>query len=199
MKSIVRMTLPALAVLGTVAVLGFQDLEREGGTQNTVTVEGAVDCRTFIGGNNRGDTFIINGKLFPVGTLPPGPASNDPVLPVNGVAPIGDWLVRGQHALPLPVPDNIARGYRSAPGDFGTAYFILNGGRTALITETYAFLDEVGNPSLAFSAVTGGIGSFHGAAGDAEGPPIGTNATGCPNFRIRFKLVSGSRRGPSNQ
>jgi hypothetical protein len=201
MKSIAKMTLSALglAMLGPVAVHGLQDAERGGGPRNTFTVDVAVDCRTAVSGNNRGDIFIINGKLFPAGTLPVGPASNDPILPVNGVAPIGDWLVRGHHALPLPVPDPIAQGYRSAPGDFGTTYFLLDGGRTALIAETYAFLAEGGNPSLAFSAVTGGIGRFRGVAGEAEGPPIGTNATGCPNFRITFKLVLGSGRGASNQ
>jgi len=42
------------------------------------------------------------------------------------------------------LPDDIAQRYRSAPGDFVTAYFILDGGRTSLIAESYAFLDETG-------------------------------------------------------
>jgi hypothetical protein len=198
MKSIVWMILSALGVagVGVVAQLGSQDVDKGAGNRNTFTVDLAVDCRTVASGPNRGDIFIINGKLFPAGTLAAGTASNDPILPVNGVAPIGDWLVRGHHALPLPVPDNIAQWYRSAPGDFGTAYFIMDGGRTALIAESYAFL-VAGDPSLAFSVVTGGIGRFRGAAGDAEGPPIGTNATGCPNFRTTFKLVPGSWHGAS--
>jgi hypothetical protein len=99
-------------------------------TRNTFTVNVAVDCRTFVDESKRGANFIGNGKLFPAGTLPSGPASNDPTLPVNGVAPIGDWLVRGQHSLPLPVPDDLAQRYSLAPADFGTAYFIFDGGRT---------------------------------------------------------------------
>jgi hypothetical protein len=194
MKSIIAVTLTAfgLAILGSVAVLGYQDVEGHGHQLNTFTVDVAVDCRTAVDEFKRGANVIINGKLFPAGTLPSGPASNDPTLPVNGVAPIGDWLLRGQHSLPLLLPDDIAQRYRSAPGDFVTAYFILDGGRTSLIAESYAFLDETGLPTLAFAAVTGGVGRFRAAAGESSGPPIGTNATGCPNFSNTFKLVSAS-------
>ena len=199
MKSIVWMTLSALGVagLGVVAVLGSQNVDKGTGNRNTLTVDLAVDCRTAVSGPNRGDIFIINGKLFPAGTLASGTASNDPILPVNGVAPIGDWLVRGHHALPLPVPDDVAQRYSSAPADFGTTYFIFDGGRTALTTETYAFLQGQ-DVSLAYSAVTGGIGRFRGAAGDIGGLRIGTNATGCPNSRITFNFARGSVRGASD-
>jgi hypothetical protein len=159
---------------------------------HVVTLDLAVDCRTAVTEFTRGGIFIINGKIFPAGTLHSGPATNDPAKPFNNVAPIGDWLVRGQHALPL--PPELAPFYSSAPGDFGTTYFILNKGETGLITETYAFLQGQA-PSLAFSAVTGGIGRFRGATGDSHGSPIGFNATGCPNFRITFNLVPGSVRG----
>jgi hypothetical protein len=165
-------------------------------TRNTFTIDLAVDCRTAVDEFTRGASLIINGKLFPAGTLPSGPASNDPTQPVNGVAPIGDWLVRGQHSLPLLVPDDIAQRYSSAPADFGTTYFILDEGRTALITETYAFLQGQ-DVSLAYSAVIGGIGRFRGAAGDIGGPPIGTNVTGCPNSRLTFNFVPRSVRGAS--
>ena len=37
------------------------------------------------------------------------------ILPDNGVAPIGDWPVRGHHALPLPVPDDVASGTAQRP------------------------------------------------------------------------------------
>jgi hypothetical protein len=157
------------------------------------TVDLAVDCRTFINGPGRGDLYIINGKLFPPGTLPSGPASNDPVKPVNGVAPIGEWILRGQHDQPF--PPAIASFYNSAPFDFGTAYFILDNGRTAIITEAYNFVPS----GKSFSAVTGGVGRFAGASGDIEGdPPIGFNATGCPNFHTKLNLVPGSVSGGSN-
>jgi hypothetical protein len=43
--------------------------------KHVFTLDVAVDCRTFVSGPNRGDVFIINGKLFPAGTLPSGTAS----------------------------------------------------------------------------------------------------------------------------
>jgi hypothetical protein len=47
-------------------------------------------------------------------------------------------------------------------------------------------------------SVTGGIGGFSGAAGDGLGTIIGTNATGCPNARIKFNIQPGSARGGLN-
>ena len=56
----------------------------------TFVVEVAVDMRTFAAvpstgnppgeplGPNRGTTFVVNGRIFPAGTLPTGTASNDP-------------------------------------------------------------------------------------------------------------------------
>jgi hypothetical protein len=199
MKRITKMTAlgSAFVLLAglTGIVRGFSP-EDGSGTARVISIDLAVDCRTAAGGFNRGDVFILNGKLFPAGTLPSGMASNDPTQPVNGVEPIGEWLVRGHHALPL--PPAIAPQYSSAPGDFGTNYFILDQGRTALTVETYAFLEGQA-PSLASSAVTGGIGRFRGVAGDARGGPIGFNASGCPNFRVKFNIVPGSIRGRSNK
>jgi hypothetical protein len=43
-------------------------------------------------------------------------------------------------------------------------------------------------------SVTGGIRGFSGAVGFIEETPFGTNATGCPNFRAKFRLRSGVRR-----
>jgi hypothetical protein len=195
MKSITKTTVlgSALVLLAglTGIVRGFSP-EDQSEAPNVITVDLAVDCRTAAGELIRGGLFILNGKLFPAGTLPSGMASNDPTQPVNGVAPIGEWLVRGHHAFPL--PPAIAPAYSSSPGDFGTAYFILDQGRAAIFTETYAFLEGFA-PSLAFTAVTGGTGRFAGAAGDAQGGPIGFNVTGCPNFRSNFNIVPGSIRG----
>ena len=86
----------------------------------------AADCRTFAPTSNRGETNMVTGKIFPGGTLPRGNADNDPALPVNGVAPIGDWHHRSQNALPLP-PD-IAPAYSSTPPVLATFYFFFNNG-----------------------------------------------------------------------
>jgi hypothetical protein len=152
----------------------------------------AADCRTVVSGTNRGDLNMVSGKIFPFGTLPSGIASNDPTLPVNGTAPIGDWHHRSQQTFPLP-PDPA---YGSTPPYLATFYFIFHNGH-ALITENYGIVDVKGSPTV-LGVVTGGIGRFSGAAGDVLGTIIGTNATGCPNGRNRFNIRPGSMRGGWN-
>src|ERR1041385_6990877 len=135
MKRIVFAVLAlSLVVLGFAGIVPsiLSQVGVQGANRHVFTIDIAVDCRTAVTGFNRGDTFMVNGKLFPAGTLPSGAATNDPTEPVNGVAPIGDWLVRGQHALPL--PPALAPLYTSAPGDFATAYFVLDRGQSALFT-----------------------------------------------------------------
>jgi hypothetical protein len=178
-----RNLIPFEAAAQSAGEQAFGDHEKK-----VLTLDVAVDCRTIVSGLNRGDVFIINGKIFPPGTLPSGVASNDPTQPVNGAAPIGDFLGRGQHAFPFPLP--VAPAYSSTPGDFATQYFMFDNGRTALTAEGYAFLrGQI--PSEVLLSVTGGIARFRGAAGDIHGVILGTNVTGCPNSRARIDLVPG--------
>ena len=170
----------------------LSDLRAQSAESNSgrvIAFDVAVDCRTAVGGANRGDVIMISGKVFPFGTLPSGTASFDPALPVNGVAPIGDWHLRGQHASPMPA--SLAPRYPLTPLDFVTVYNIFDEGRSALIWESYNFLPS----GRYYSSLIGGIGRFRGAAGDDTGVPIGTNATGCPNFHVRSNLLPGSGPG----
>jgi hypothetical protein len=194
MKRFLNATLFALGLAGLadVAVLGLPDVAKAAGSPNTLTFDVACDCRTgspaFFNGN-RGDAWTVSGKIFPAGTLPAGTATNDPTLPVGGVAPIGEWTCRGQSAFPF--PPAVAAAYSSTPFAFNTQYFLLNDGR-ALTIEGYA------TPTGERLSVTGGIGAFSGAAGDVEEGPLGTNVTECPNFRAKFTFQPGSVRGNSN-
>src|SRR5207302_2787211 len=160
------------------------DLETlvEAASDNILTFDVACDCRTGVAGPNRGDVFIIQGKMFPAGTLPSGNAANDPAQRVNGVAPIGNWICRGQNSFPF--PPAIAEAYSSTPAFFNTQYFILNDGR-ALTAEGYEL------PTGERLSATGGINGFSGASGFIEEAPFGTNATGCPNFRAKIRLQHG--------
>ena len=96
----VRRTLFAAALAGltalTISVL--PDVVKAAAGPNTLTVDVACDCRTgspaFFKGN-RGDAWIVTGKIFPAGTLPSGTASNDPTEGVNGISPIGTWTCPG--------------------------------------------------------------------------------------------------------
>lgn len=47
-------------------------------------------------------------------------------------------------------------------------------------------------------SVTGGVNSFSGASGFVEEGRIGTNVTGCPNFRAKFHIQLGLLRGASD-
>ena len=98
MKRMGKVTLFALGLVilaGLAGVApGFNPLPEletlvEAASDNIRVFDIACDCRTgspgfFTGG--RGDVFIVNGKIFPAGTLPSGTATNDPTQPVNGVA-----------------------------------------------------------------------------------------------------------------
>jgi hypothetical protein len=201
MKRIMKVTLFALALVFLAGLAGVAPslrpvarLQAQTTPGQVLTLDVAIDCRTVVAGPNRGDLFVINGKIFPGGTLPSGAATFDPTQPVNGVAPIGNWFIRGQTPLPFPPP--VAPAYSSAPVSFGTIYYILNDGR-ALTAEGY-LIPSGPPPGIVFSSITGGVGGFSGASGFMESPSIGTNATGCPNARSTFHLVPGSVRGASN-
>jgi hypothetical protein len=189
MNRIAKITLfvLALASLTGLAVFGVPVVVQADEDTNTVTFDVACDCRTgspaFFAGD-RGDAFIVNGKIFPAGTLPSGAASNDPTQPVNGVSPIGDWTCRGQLAGVF--PPAIAPAYSGTPFVWNTQYFLLK--RGAFTAEGYAM------PTGELLSVTGGIRGFSGAVGFIEETPFGTNATGCPNFRAKFRLRSGDKR-----
>ncbi len=160
-----------LAVLGLASILpslppqlGVHNAV-QADTETALNLDVACDCRTFafIGGafSPRGDVFIISGKVFPAGTLPVGPASNDP----NDPGSIGDWTCRG---TVTGVPDPFA---------FITQYHLLaNGG---LVSES---------PTGVHAAVVGGMGAFSGAGGELSAEEIGPNITGCPNLRFTFNL-----------
>ena len=192
MERITRMTMFVLALtsLAGLAVFGIPAVVNAQGP-NAVSFDVACDCRTgaTLDGGVRAAPFMIQGKIFPTGTLPSGTASNDPTLPVHGIAPIGDWICRGQ--VQGDYPPAIAPAYNSTPFALNTQYFILNDGR-ALTAEGYDL------PTGGVLSVTGGIGGLSGASGDIVGTIIGTNASGCPNFRAKFRIQPGSVRGASN-
>jgi hypothetical protein len=187
MKRITKMTLFVLpmASLAGLAVFALAAVVKADDDSNPA-FDVACDCRTgaTLDGGVRGSPFIIQGKIFPAETLPTGIASNDPTEPVHGVAPIGNWICRGQ--VQGAYPPAIASAYASTPSILNTQYYLLNDGR-ALTLEGYELPDGTGALS-----VTGGIGGFFGARGNVQFPPgvtLGTNVTGCPNFRAKFRIT----------
>jgi len=193
MKRITRMTVFVLVLTGLagLAVFGLPAVMKADDDSTTFSFDVACDCRTgaTLDGGVRASPFMIQGKIFPVGTLPSGTATNDPTQPAHGVASVGDWICRGQ--VQGAYPPAIAGAYGSTPFALNTQYFILNRGG-ALTAEGYDL------PSGGLLSVTGGIGAFSGASGDIQGTILGTNASGCPNFRAMFRIRPGSLRGASD-
>ncbi len=155
-------------------------------TPNRLALELAEDCHKFnymrgltLDEIVRGDGFIAGGKIFPAGTLPVGDATNDP----NAAGSIGDWTARGTSTGTL--AEHLAN--PSAPAIFWTQYLLLNDGR-GLIGEGW-FAPSGANQT----AITGGLGSFRNVNGEMFTEVIGTNVTGCGNYRLTFAL---KRHGP---
>ncbi len=166
-----RKVLSLLVALGLASILPSLPPELgvhpavQADTETTLKLDVACDCRTyaFNGGpfSPRGDVFIISGKVFPAGTLPVGPATNDP----NDPGSIGNWTCRGTVTG------------AADPFAFITQYHLLaNGG---LVSE---------GPTGPPLAVVGGMRAFSGASGEVSAEEIGPNITGCPNIRFNFKL-----------
>src|SRR5262249_48167819 len=106
MKRIMKVTLFALGLVLLAGLAGvehggfkplaeLQPVTHAADDPNTLTLDVALDFRTFTSTelSPRGAVFLGYGKVFPGGTLS-GISGNDPTEPVNGVAPIGDWVLR---------------------------------------------------------------------------------------------------------
>ena len=122
----------------------------------------------------RGNTFIINGKLFPYGTLYTGSQQNNP----NAANNIGDFYCRATVANNIPAAPAL-------PELFNTQIFRFNS-QDQLITEG---IESAAPGTIWTRAVIGGTGIYLGASGSENIQVLGTNASGGFNERVVFKLV----------
>jgi len=152
----------------------------------TITLDVAFDGRSAIANlvdpavtdGARGDTFVVNGKVFPGGAIPPGgtfdtPGTFDPDAPGS----IGNFICRGTQLFN---GAEIATG--AAPYVATNQLFQLNNGDVLLTEGLEAGVDTIRR------AVTGGVGSYSGARGEAHVTLIGINKTGWENYRFVFTL-----------
>ncbi len=155
----------------------------------TVVLDVACDARTFklssglpVTQAKRGDGFIVEGKVYPGGTIPPGGTLEAPGTFNLDTAPgsIGKWVCRGTFNYDI---SEIFAG--AQPHVFATQYFLLNDGRV-LVSEG----PEGGG--LQLRSVIGGRGGYSGAAGEVTEDPFGVNSTGLFNFRFTFKIKKDS-------
>lgn len=140
---------------------------------NTFTLNRQNSTATEI---RRGDTFVLNGKIYAGGTIPEGgtrsePSSFGPDKPGS----IGVWFCRGTFLVGSEKFD-VEKIQRAT-----THYFALND-KNRLITEGFE-----GSVNIS-RVILGGIGQYAGASGLVSMERIGVNATGAYNMRFTFNL-----------
>src|SRR5262245_41635271 len=150
----------------------------------TIVFDVAIDARTFrlnksgtLLDARRGDGFIVNGKMYPGGSIPPGGTVDNPgpFDPDTAPGSIGAWVCRGTFNYDI---GEILAG--AHPHLFATQYHIFNDGKS-LVHEG----PEGGAPQK--RVIIGGTGVFSGVAGEVLEEPIGVNKTGLFNIRLTFK------------
>jgi hypothetical protein len=127
-----------------------------------------------------GDTFILQGTIYPAGTLPRGKANNDP----NAPGGIGKYRGRGVFTADFANFEKAVEGLPGANPEVG------------IVTEIYTFHEDGTSiltdgiwPNANFSArrvVLGGTGQFRDIVGEIKEENIGENNTGFCNLRVTF-------------
>jgi hypothetical protein len=149
--------------------------------KNTFVIDVACDARTYrqnnvdpsATGSNRGDTFIVQGKIYPGGTIPKGNGVFSPDNPGS----IGTWICRGVWMVSS---SELAAG-ASPAFDTSQIYLLPNQSKQL-------FSEGLEGPSPTLRAVPGGTGSFAGFRGQVRQELLGTNSTGLFNIRFTFHL-----------
>lgn len=155
----------------------------------TFVVDVAIDAHT-LGLNNdpsaagtpkRGTTFIVNGKIYPGGTIPSGVTDFDPDTAQGS---IGTWVCRGVFLADF--ADIFVNG--SAAHAFDTTQiFLLPSDRESLFTEGIE-----GNLGVTtHRTVTGGTGRYRRVVGTVKQETIGVNRNGAADglFDLRFTFT----------
>lgn len=157
----------------------------------TLAVDVATDASSFRFGREtsllearRGDTFIVEGRIYPAGTIEPGGSleAPGPFDPTAAPGSIGTWVLRGTFNHDF---TEILAG--ASPFVFGTQYFLFDDGRV-LVSEG----GHGGPPQL--RTIIGGAGDLSGATGDVLEEVMGVNATGLFNQRFTFRIKKQSVR-----
>jgi len=149
--------------------------------KDTFTIDVACDARTYrqnnvdpsASGSNRGDTFVVQGKIYPGGTIPKGNGVFSPDNPGS----IGAWICRGAWMVSS---SELASG--ASPAFDTTQVYLLPDESKQLFSE------GLEGPLPTLRVVTGGTGSAFGLRGQVKQELLGTNSTGLFNLRFTFQL-----------
>lgn len=179
------------ALIGSLSLGVLWSTVAQADSKRHFTLEVAMDGPT--GGVNpavinppRSTVVIVNGTIYPKGTLPSGESQNDP----NEPGGIGTWRCHFAHLGPIDFPLVGAVTYffqLESTGHGQKESMIMAQG---LNSHTPELQDSV--PRVL--AVVGGTGRYAGATGVVREEVIGTNMSGSRNLRFKFRL-RGVRHG----
>lgn len=170
----------ASAVLATAGVCALSlrgDEDKRSDSWKQVVIDVACDATTFAlntakpsdTGPARGASFIVNGKIYPGGTIPSGNGFD-----INTPGAIGTWVCRGAFTGGTPAQ-------ASTQG-----YFFGPPGMTA-VDDSLASVGEEGGVTT-HRPVTGGTGFYRGVVGEVKQEILGQNTSGLFNFRFTFTV-----------
>ncbi len=131
------------------------------------------DGATSVAASQRGDTFVVEGTIYPGGTIPAGENVFSPDRPGS----IGRWICRGVWLIST---EQLLAG--ASPAFFTTQTYLLPDENAQLLSE------GLEGPPSTLRVVTGGTGSRRGMVGEVQQEVLGTNVTGLFNFRFTFRL-----------
>jgi hypothetical protein len=122
----------------------------------------------------RGDVAVVNGNIYPGDTIPAG--FNGTFNP-DAVTGIGTWRCLFASLDEPPLSGAV------------TYYFSLDQNSEESMIMVQGLNSHRGPASVPrILAIVGGTGKYVGAAGEVHEEVIGTNTTGCFNFRYHIRL-----------
>ena len=179
----------ALALLGIAASSPRSDEGRHSDARwKTIVIDVAEDARTASLNSasatdtepKRGATAIINGKMYPGGTIAAGNGLDIDTL----TGSIGTWLTR--HTFNVDLSQILAGAH---PALSSTQYYLfsptgVSDGEEALFSEGPEF------GATTHRVVLGGTGRYRGVIGEVQEETLGFNSTGFANKRYTFTIRS---------
>lgn len=156
-------------------------------TEKTSILDVAQDFRTFrlnrVDPNAdpdsfaRGDVGVVNGNIYPEGTIPPG---FDGTFDLDAVPSIGTWRCLIAVLAEPPLSGAVTYYFSLGETEPGSEKSML------IVQGLNSHLGQASVPRIL--AIVGGTGEFSGATGEVREEVIGTNTTGAFNLRYTFTL-----------
>lgn len=155
----------------------------DAGQSTTMVLDVALDAATLsysrsdaaTSGPQRGDTYVVNGFVYPAYSIPGGDATLSFTPGTYGS--VGTIVITG-----IVTSDTAAIAPGDAPAKTSTRVFALDNA-DGLITQGMDGL----HPQI--QALLGGTGQFSGAIGQVTEELLGTNSTGGAALRLTFQLI----------